>query len=700
MGLVKGFWHWLRALKPKHWAIGLIGLVVLFLLFLGISAAWDYSNSSAFCGTQCHTMPPHFESYERSPHARVQCTECHIGRTFIGVAFTRKAVDVQFVWAYVTGNYEYPIHAKGLQPARESCEKCHWPEKFSWDSARTVSNYTTDEKNSEIDTTLVLKTGGGSARTGLGRGIHWHIENIIEFKYTDKFQQEIPWIAVTNSDGTKTIYADIEKNLTASQLAALPTRQMDCIDCHNRVSHSFQSPEQAMNSALQNKTIDPTIPEIKKKGIEVLTPHYKTDAEANQAINNLEQFYKQSYAAFYAQNTTLIQKTVKYLRELYPQIYYRDQELDWTVHPDNIGHKDWPGCFRCHDGKHFTTDRKEAIRLECNVCHSIPEVTTPGGPAVSIALGRTDEPESHKKTTWLAEHRLQFNTSCQVCHDTSNAGGKDNSSFCSNSACHGTQWKFAGLNAPKLGEIVKPPIRPVSAPNSPPRQVPHPVGGNPDCTICHGPNAYAYPYPADHNNRPVATCLGCHKPAVATGVTTPMPGTTAGGPPKIPHSTSGRAQCLGCHGTGAASGIPQITQFHRDFGFTNNNCLTCHKTGEASATPQPTVAPTRQPTVAPTSAPLSAPTVAPTSSGAATVAPTRAPTVAPTRLAPTSSGAATVAPTVAPTSAPSSSGGAKALPASHAGRTTCTACHANGVGPKLPSDHAGRTDTMCVLCHK
>jgi len=308
--------------------MSLIGLVVLFILFLGISAAWDYTNSATFCGTQCHTMPPHYESYERSPHARVQCTECHIGRTFIGVAFTRKAVDAQFVWAYLTGNYEYPIHAKGLQPARESCEKCHWPEKFSWDTARTVPEYSADVQNTKVDTTLILKTGGGSARTGLGRGIHWHIENIIEFKYTDKRQQEIPWIAVTNSDGTKTIYTDIEKTLTASDLASLPTRQMDCIDCHNRVSHTFLSPEQALESALQNKTIDPAVPEIMKKGVEVLTPHYKTDAEANQAINNLEQFYKQSYAAFYAQNTTLVQKAIKQLRELYPQIYYRDQELD------------------------------------------------------------------------------------------------------------------------------------------------------------------------------------------------------------------------------------------------------------------------------------------------------------------------------------------------------------------------------------
>lgn len=669
----------IRSIKPRQWVLGIIGVVVAFIVFLGIAYVWDYTNSAPFCGTQCHTMPPHYESYQRSPHARVQCVECHIGRTFIGVAFTRKAVDTQFVWAYLTGNYEYPIYAKGLQPARESCEKCHWPEKFSWDKVVTLSDYQADEKNSQVTTTLVMKIGGGSARTGLGRGIHWHIENLIEFKYTDKLQQEIPWISVTNADGTKTIYTDIEKTLTASQLAELPTRQMDCIDCHNRVSHTFQSPEQAIDSAMKNKLLDTSIPEIKKKGVEVLTPHYKTDAEAAQAIGALEQYYKQNYSAFYTRNTATVQKAIKYLQDLYPQIYHRDQELDWTTHPDNLGHKDWPGCFRCHDGKHFTPDRKEVVRLECNICHTIPEVSATSSAPVAVSITRSDEPESHKKTTWLAEHRLQFDTSCQVCHDTNNAGGKDNSSFCSNSACHGTQWKFAGLNAPKLADIVKAPIRPVSAPGAAPRAIPHPVGGNPDCQICHGPNALAYPYPADHVGRPNETCLQCHKPTVAAAVSTPVPGATAGGPPKIPHSTAGRAQCLGCHGTGA-SGIPQVTQFHKDFGFTNANCLTCHKPatpGEAVATPSTTVVPTVARTVTPTARPTT------TSSSASSA----------------SSGSSATSSSAA-SSATSSAAGLKPLPASHAGRTTCTVCHASGVGPKLPADHAGRTDATCTACHK
>lgn len=43
---------------------------------------------------------------------------------------------------------------------------------------------------------------------------------------------------------------------------------------------------------------------------------------------------------------------------------------------------------------------------------------------------------------------------------------------------------------------------------------------------------------------------------------------------------------------------------------------------------------------------------------------------------------------------------AKPLPADHAGRTTCLACHANLTQPALPADHAGRTDATCTSCHK
>ncbi|MBI4671211.1 MAG: NapC/NirT family cytochrome c [Chloroflexi bacterium] len=647
MQRLKNVWQQLRKIKLRNWLLILGGVLVLLLAFIGSSYVWDYTNSSYFCGNTCHTMPPHYSSYLRSPHARVACVECHIGRTSFGVQFTRKTVDAQFVWSYWTGNYTYPLYAKDLQPARESCEKCHWPEKFSWDKVITEKEFKQDDANALEHTTLIMKTGGGTQREGLGRGIHWHIENPIDFIYSDdvELKQDIPWIQVTNPDGTTTVYTDIEKPLTPEEVAQLPQRRMDCTDCHNRVSHTFLTPAQAMDNLLTTKQIDPTIPNIKQKGVEVLSVPYGNSLElAQQAIARVEQYYKQNFAEYYQQNTAAVQNAVAQLQTWYPKLHFPDQGLDWNTHPDNLGHKNWPGCFRCHDGKHFTQDRKAAIRLECNVCHTIPAVATGSTSAPAISLEQANEPASHKTTTWLIEHRTKFDATCQGCHDTRNAGGKDNSSFCSNSACHGTKWKYAGFDAPALSRIIRPPIKPPTDPNAPPAQIPHPIGGNPDCQICHGLVSTVRPMPETHEGRTNDLCLACHAPTI------PPEGydAQAGKPPGIPHELAGRAECLGCHDSGAAS-FPQIPQFHKEQKFTNGQCTTCHQPTKAGEPPGP-------------SSTLPIPPKA---------------------------------------GEPPSSSGISPIPPNHAA-SACAACHAAGVAgaPKFPDNHADYKDAQCTDCHK
>ena len=63
--------RWLRVLP--YVILGLLTIVVL----AGGNVVWEYTNSSVFCGTTCHTMPPEYNAYLVSPHARVQCVECH-----------------------------------------------------------------------------------------------------------------------------------------------------------------------------------------------------------------------------------------------------------------------------------------------------------------------------------------------------------------------------------------------------------------------------------------------------------------------------------------------------------------------------------------------------------------------------------------------------------------------------------------------
>lgn len=432
---------------------GLLGVLTLLLLTAG-AYAWDYTNSPVFCGATCHTMPPEYAAYQVSPHARVACVECHIGKGFIATRITRKASDIQHVTATLFTTYEFPIYADRLRPARETCELCHFPAKFSDDSLREIVHFMPDEDNTRTSTYLALRTGGGTTREGLGRGIHWHVENEVWFVTTDELEQQIPYVRVIGVDGQEDVYVALDSPLSREELEGMGPERMDCITCHNRISHRILPPDQAVDQAINRRQIDRDIPFIRLKAVEALSRDYATDEEAHAAIRAIADYYQSEFADYYAENREHIEQAVDMLLAIYNDSVFREQQADWTTHPNNIGHKDWPGCFRCHDGQHVNAEG-EAIRLECNLCHSIPEVVTPGVIEPKLSLATGIQPESHFSTHWIALHRESFDQTCQACHTVDNPGGTDNSSFCSNSACHGTAWEYAGLDAPGLTEILE-----------------------------------------------------------------------------------------------------------------------------------------------------------------------------------------------------------------------------------------------------
>lgn len=449
-----------RWLKLLPYAI--LGLLTILVLTAG-AYAWDYTNSPAFCGTSCHTMPPEYTSYLSSPHARVACVECHIGRGFIATQITRKAGDIRHVVFTLFKKYEFPITADDMRPARETCERCHFPEKFSDDSLRVINHFGNDKQNTPSNTYLTLKTGGGSSRKGLARGIHWHIETPILYYPVDKEEQIIPYVRINNADGSYTEYIDVESGFDPQSINEADLKEMDCITCHNRITHLVNTPEVSVDTALHLGLIDRTIPEIRKKGVEVLRAKYSSDQLALVGIAGLEGYYQTVFPDFYAVNATMIQAAVRTLQEIYSQSVYMVQKSDWDAHPNNIGHLNSPGCFRCHDGKHLDAE-EESIRLECNLCHSIPVVAGPYDFVANIEISRGPEPQSHQNSNWISMHREVFNPTCSNCHDTNNPGGTDNSSFCSNSACHGNVWEYAGFNAPALREIIQAQLPPTPTP--------------------------------------------------------------------------------------------------------------------------------------------------------------------------------------------------------------------------------------------
>jgi len=435
----------------------LLPYIILTLIIVGVfllgAYGWDYTNSPEFCGTACHTMPPEYTAYLVSPHARVKCVECHIGRSFIATQISRKAGDIEHIVSLAFRRYEFPIRAKTMRPARESCERCHYPEKFSDDSLREIKRFRNDRDNTPYSIYLTLKTGGGSKRQGLGRGIHWHIENPVYYLALDPDEQLIPYVRVVNEDGSTTEYVDIGADINPAEIDPADLKEMDCITCHNRITHLIRPPEDVVDQLMARRAISPEIPEIHRKAIEALSTRYDSIAMAMNAIAGLAGYYQTYYPDFYAANRDQIEAAIAALQEAYRQSVFPEQKADWTTHVNEIGHKDSPGCFRCHDGKHLN-EQQEAIRLECNLCHSVPVVVGPNDFVARIEISRGPEPKSHLHANWIAMHRDVFDNTCANCHTTEDAGGTSNVSFCSNSACHGTKWEYAGLDAPDLRRIL------------------------------------------------------------------------------------------------------------------------------------------------------------------------------------------------------------------------------------------------------
>ena len=346
-------------------------------LLAGLSyRAYGFMESVEFCGQLCHkVMAPEFTAYQSSPHARVTCVSCHIGAG--ADWFVRsKLSGLRQVLNVTLNTYPRPILApiRDLRPARETCETCHWPEKFFGDQTATRVRYLADEANTLLKTTMIIKTGGGGKELGLPSGIHWHmnIKNQIEYVATDRERQQIPWVRLEDPDGRVAIYVSKEVSLTPDQLDRAEKRVMDCMDCHNRPTHNFRSPDESIDLALNAGKIDTSLPYVKREAVKLLSQTYGDAEAAFRAIDQaLTNFYRQNYPEVYVTRGPLIEAAVNAVQQAYSTSIFPGMRVDWKTYADNIGHQASPGCFRCHDGKHVSADGR-VIRQDCGTCHTLP----------------------------------------------------------------------------------------------------------------------------------------------------------------------------------------------------------------------------------------------------------------------------------------------------------------------------------------
>jgi len=333
-----------------------------------------YMDSTQFCGQTCHTvMEPEYTAYQGSPHSRVNCVECHIGPG-AGWFVKSKLSGLRQVFAVTFHTYSRPIPApvKYLRPARETCEHCHWPQRSTGDKFVVKTTYKDDEKNTAQTTALLVKVGGRTWQGAVGiHGRHLDEGSRIQYISIDAERQVIPIVYYTDDKGKTIDFVSSDIQATKQQLAAGEHRSMDCVDCHNRPTHAFELPENAVNKQMAVGSISPELPLIRKKAVEVLKVDYPDrDTAHHRIVGNLNTYYRTSYPDVYNSRRSVVEQSAESVAGIYLRNIFPAMKMTWGVHPNNLGHTDSAGCFRCHDGSHTSADG-QTITNDCTACHNL-----------------------------------------------------------------------------------------------------------------------------------------------------------------------------------------------------------------------------------------------------------------------------------------------------------------------------------------
>ncbi|MBI2861021.1 MAG: NapC/NirT family cytochrome c [Chloroflexi bacterium] len=685
------------------------GAIGLALLYLGFHEVNSYMDSSEFCN-QCHgSMGPEFITHDASPHSTVGCAECHVG---VG---TRNMVKAKLeglhdVIATITNNYERPIPTpiRTRRPARETCETCHWPERFTGDLVRVRTHYQPDEDNTKRVITQVLKVGGGQA--DIAKGIHWHVAARVWFLATDEKLVNIAWVGA-EKDGQLVEYADPTRPPPDPAQIQEEKRLMDCVDCHNRVTHLFRSPDEMVDEAIANNAIDPGLPFIKSEAVSALSVPRSSVEEGVSNVEAVADFYRRSYPQVLSQKLNDVNRSIEELKKIVRLTTFPEMKVDWTTHLDQSGHvkpppdasENWtpllddpegPGCFRCHgklvplaapgdravsngvepEAISAVLDRinrgavkpvsnggqTEPLKAECNLCHYNFEA----------------EPSQLVPATPHPVDRLE---DCLACHDrTAPKPIPQEHPWSTNevcSACHQSEpVKAVSLRTPPSD------VKPIP-------QVPHTRNKLEDCLACHDESA-PEPVSREHPWSTNETCIACHESGLITvSVKRPVPPPDI---PPVPHVQEDLEDCLLCHG--GSSPRP----FSGDHPWsTNETCSACHP-----AAPEPLALPLarppRTPEIAHTTRGLEDCLLC---HGGQSSSPQPLPAKHPWSTNETCSACheATGTPLPLPRSPRPL---ASQIPHTLAGLNDCLQCHGQGAKLPAPPDHLERTSELCTSCHE
>jgi nitrate/TMAO reductase-like tetraheme cytochrome c subunit len=464
--------------------VGVVTALALPVIGLMSYQGYHYTDSNEFCGLVCHSvMEPQYTAHRHSPHARVECAECHIGA---GASWyvKSKLSGVRQIFAVALDTYSKPIPAAihELRPATETCQQCHWPAKFYGDQLITLNRFAADEASTPLELRMLVKTGGSDVTAGPPSGIHWHMAlgHRIEYVATDHELQDIPWIQATDFSTNKTtVYRSDGKPADAPPPPGT-RRTVDCMDCHNRATHVFRSPAAAADTTLVVNPDLRSLPFAKRelvKAVVAAQSSEKVPLDAGpgegEIARQLEAFYKEHYPEALTEKRAELNKLIAAGREIHQRNAFPGMNVTWRSYPDNIGHKNFPGCFRCHDGEHVNAEGVP-IRRDCAICH---EFLVPAGEGAS---GAVRVAEFQHPTPLEGVHETMR---CDKCH----TGGVAPPTTCAD--CHAEVQAFRAGTTPELARF---------------GIEPEPMLDGVDCADCHPGSKRVEVAALD------AACVECH----------------------------------------------------------------------------------------------------------------------------------------------------------------------------------------------
>ena len=414
-----------RGLIALLMVLGAMGFVGVFG---GVSLV-HWTETADFCG-RCHTMDPELEAYKMGAHAEVTCGECHVEPGVAGWVKAKLNGTRQLV-SVVLGTYPTPIpppEHSALPKASDTCELCHDVEREALAVLKTSTQFLEDEPNTRMFVGLMIRPGGGDTFDA-ERGVHWHVIGDVSYASPDEDAATIDYVSAVTPDGTASEYIaqdkisvaeDVQPDIDAI-LATETSTQMTCYDCHNRAGHAIPNPRTDQDYEMFKGVIDPTLQYIKREGMRLLWAGYPDDATADAEIDKLRGFYALNYPDVAASKAAQIDNAIERIKGLHRVSSTPPMNVTPGTYPNHLGHMDFPGCFRCHDGGHFLVKdgvaTRQTIPSACNTCHTFPQI----GPAVaSLPLG--EPPTTHADDLWVFNHKsvaTQLDpggTNCGECH--------------------------------------------------------------------------------------------------------------------------------------------------------------------------------------------------------------------------------------------------------------------------------------------